>query len=65
MYHKENPTRPEVGRLIDLHLYKAFEHIDDTRELSLPSEVEEYLERAYGLGEMWRDWWQESGEEYK
>lgn len=53
-----------VDRYVDRYVLDAFEKIDNNREESKPSEVEEYLEAAWGLGEMWREWWEESGEEY-
>lgn len=55
-----------VDRYIERYLLESFEKIDDGRGEHLPSEVEEYLERAWGadLAEMWRGWWLESGEDY-
>lgn len=45
-------------------LEEAFERIDDNW-CGYPSEVEKYLEDKWGFGGMWREWWLESGEEYK
>lgn len=53
-----------VDRYIDRFILEAFERIDEDRGLSTPKEVEEYIEKAWGFGEAWKEWWMESGEEY-
>lgn len=56
-------TNPKVDLYLNRVIPEAFDRIEDSRDVP-PSEIEKYLDRAWGLGEMWRDWWMESGEEY-
>lgn len=56
-------NREKVNVYINRAVLEAFDRIEDNRDVP-PSEVEKYLEKDWGLGEMWQDWWIESGEEY-
>lgn len=53
-----------VDYWVDRSIQESFEAVDERLGKYVPSEVEAYLERAWGLGEMWRDWWVASGDEY-
>lgn len=53
----------KVNWYIDLAILEAFDRIEDSRDVP-PSEVANYLEKDWGLGDMWEEWWIASGEEY-
>lgn len=53
----------KINRYIDRAILEAFDRIEDSRDVS-PSEVANHLEKDWGLGDMWEEWWIASGEEY-
>lgn len=63
-------TEPNLRRTIaklmfeqEMALYEKIE--EQLGHLYLPSEIEKAINQDGGEGGAWKDWWSESGEEYK
>lgn len=56
-----------IDSIMESAIYRGFDRIEEVRELREipPSEVETYLSRYWDLGDFYRDWWMESGEEWR
>lgn len=55
----------KVDRFMEDAIDRGFERIEEARGDVKPSEVATYVERYWGLGDQWIEWWSTGDEEYK
>ena len=55
----------KIDSIMEKHIHRAFEQIQgevETRMGVKPSEVANYLDKYWDLGDYYRDWWQTDDE---
>lgn len=54
----------DINYMVSNAIDRLFDKINDKYYDTPPSEIEKFLS-IWDLGDAWREWWEESGDEYK